>query len=69
MRRLIERIRAWHCRRYHKGAINLNSLSYECPECFRIVYHGLPSGFRVYPKAAGGDQASKVRSIGRRRTG
>ena len=32
--------RIW-CRLFHRGILNLNSLTYECAHCGRLTYHGL----------------------------
>ena len=67
---MIEAIARWWCKRYHHGVINVNSLTYECSQCFRLTYHGLNRDFKKYPKAQPENvsiktrkQKQKVRSI------
>ena len=46
---MIERIKRLWCRMFHHGIININSLTYECAQCFRLTYHGLHKDFRTFP--------------------
>lgn len=41
---MMERLGVLWCRWRHRGAINLNSRTYECPECFRLTFHCLAQG-------------------------
>ena len=39
--------RIW-CRLFHRGILNLNSLTYECAHCGRLTYHGLATSHPAY---------------------